>query len=89
LSVEKREAIVERLAARIESWGLQSPAVLLLEANKPFSFLGSQALLLCQPLLRAFGQDDTASEWAEALEDRSTVEQIIRRLEAGPREIRA
>lgn len=85
LATEKREAIIERLVARIEAWGLESPAVLLLEANKPFSFLGSQMLLLCQPLFRAFGRDQGISEWAEALEDRSTVEQIIQRLEAGSR----
>jgi hypothetical protein len=85
LATEKREAIVERLAARIEDWGLEAPAVLLLEANKPFSFLGSQMLLLCQPLFRAFGRDQSISEWAEALEDRSTVEQIIQRLEARSR----
>ena len=85
LTVEERESIVERLATRIEAWGLQAPAVLLLEANKPFSFLGSQALLLCQPLFRALGRDEAVSEWAEALEDRSTVEQVIRRLEAGTR----
>lgn len=85
LTTDAREAIVERLAAKIEAWGLQAPAVLLLEANKPFSFLGSQALLLCQPFFGALGRGDGISEWAEVLEDRSTVEQIIRRLEAGSR----
>jgi len=85
LATEEREDLVERLAARIEAWGLEAPAVLLLESNKPFSFLGSQMLLLCQPLFRALGRDEGLSEWAGALEDRGTVEQIIRRLEAGSR----
>lgn len=85
VATEERETLVERLAQRIEAWGLQAPAVLLLEANKPFSFLGSQMLLLCQPIFRALGRDRGISEWADALEDRSTVEQIIRRLESGAR----
>jgi len=79
----QREAMVERLSQRIEAWGLQAPAILFLEINKPFSFLASQMLLLSQPVFRAFGQGQAVSAWAEALEDRETLEQIINRLEAG------
>jgi hypothetical protein len=81
---ERRLEIVERLARSIEARGLQAPAIAFLEANKPFSFLGSQLLLLSQPLFDILGRGELASAWAEALEDRDTVEMIIRRLETGP-----
>ena len=51
LSVDQRDLLVERLAQKIYSCGLTAPAILFLEANKPFSFIGSQALLFFQPLL--------------------------------------
>lgn len=78
-----RRALIERLARRIEQWGLEGPAIAFLEVNKPFSFLGSQMLLLSQPLFGLFGKGSAASDWAEALEDRETVELVIQRLETG------
>ena len=84
MSENRREAIIERFTQRIESWGLQAPAILFLEINKPFSFLASQLLLLSQPVFRPFGKGQVVSDWASALEDRDTVDLIIHRLEAGP-----
>ena len=81
LSTERRDALIEALAQRIESMGLAAPAVLLLEAHKPLSFLGSQALLVLQPLLAfAFGAS-TSAEYAVLLEEPSNVERLIQRLE--------
>ncbi len=84
MSESQREAIIEAFSQKIEAWGLQAPAILFLEINKPFSFLGSQLLLLSRPVFRAFGKGQLISAWAEALEDRETLEQVIDRLEAGP-----
>jgi len=84
LSTEQREAMIEHLAQTIEARGLEAPAILFLEANKPFSFLGSQLLLLSEPLFRILGKGQFAATWAEALEDRDMLERIIRRLETKP-----
>ena len=81
LSNERRDQLIEDLARRIEDMGLATPAILMLEAHKPLSFLGSQAILIAQPLL-SFAFDPTASrELANLLEDRSNVELLIQRLE--------
>jgi hypothetical protein len=81
LSNERRDALIEALAQRIEAGGLTAPAILLLEAHKPLSFLGSQALLVVQPILSfAFGTS-TSAQYAALLEERSNVERLIQRLE--------
>jgi hypothetical protein len=54
---------------------------LLLEAHKPLSFLGSQAILILQPLLSFAFDAATSSEYARLLEDGENVELLIRRLE--------
>jgi hypothetical protein len=76
LSVERREQLIEELAARIARWGLITPAVLFLEVNKPFSFIGSQALLLFQPLLSSL-LGNRVVEYAQLFEDRASVERLL------------
>ena len=58
-----------------------APAIAFLEANKPFSFLGSQALLFAQPLLSPFLTG--TGDYIALLEDRANVERLIQRLERG------
>jgi hypothetical protein len=82
LATDEREALIERLVAKVRAWGLEAPAVLLLESHSPLSFLGSQALVFLEPLFRMVGQGRFAEDWAQALEDRDIVEQIVRRIEA-------
>jgi len=81
LTTDEREALVERLAAQVKARGLEAPVVFLLESHSPLAFLGSQALVFLEPLLRAAGQSRFAQDWARALEDRDTVERIVRRIE--------
>ena len=77
----RRDELIESVARRLEGAGLAAPAVALLEANKPFSFLGSQALLFAEPFL---GLLITGTrDWVALLEDRGNVELLISRLETG------
>ncbi len=77
----QQEELIDRLADWIARQGLVAPAVFLLEANKPFSFLGSQALWMLQPLLGpAIGHDQIVA-YAQLLQDRSSVERLLERLE--------
>ena len=48
---EPSQRIVEKLAQRIHGWGLSTQAAVMLELVKPFSFIASQGLLMCQPVL--------------------------------------
>jgi hypothetical protein len=78
----RRKALVEQVARRIESVGMTAPAVAFLEINRPLAFLGSQMLLVAQPFLSPFLA--SVDGWIEILEDRGSVEQLVRRLEQGP-----
>lgn len=76
------EKLIDRLADWIIRQGLVTPAVFLLETNKPFSFLGSQALWMIQPLLGPVAGHDRIGAYARLLEDQSNVERLLARLES-------
>ena len=81
LSADQRDLFIERLAQKISSWGLVAPAVFFLEANKPFSFIGSQALLFFQPLLGFLLGDEVIGGYAQLFEDQASVERLLHLLE--------
>lgn len=81
-----REASIERLVRWIQARGLAEPAVLFIEASKPLLPIGSQALLLVQPLLGWLDSSLDLSEYVELLEDPAGVERIVSRLECGTAE---
>jgi hypothetical protein len=69
---------VDKLARRIEQRGASSLALLLIEVARPFGFLGSQALLMAQPLLTGI-IDSTTVEQATILLDNP---ELLNRLSA-------
>jgi hypothetical protein len=79
--------MIGRLAGWITARGLQSPAILFFELSKPLALLGSQALLVLQPLLGAAPFGAPLDEWADLLEDPATVDQILDRLESRDAEL--
>ncbi|MFC2037854.1 hypothetical protein ACFLYD_07835 [Chloroflexota bacterium] len=60
---------------------MTQPAMLVLEVAKPFSFIASQGLLLCEPLLSYLYADPQLAEYADLLADKSTMERLIACLE--------
>ena len=81
LSVDQRDLLIDRLAQKVSRWGLTAPAILFLEANKPFSFIGSQVLLFFQPLLGFLLGDEVIGGYAQLLEDPANVERLLHLLE--------
>ena len=81
LSVDQRDLLIDRLAQKVSRWGLTAPAILFLEANKPFSFIGSQALLFFQPLLGFLLGDEVVGGYAQLFEDPANVERLLQLLE--------
>ena len=74
-------SFIEKLAAKITDLGLTGPAILLLEANKPLAFVGSQLLLVAQPTLDMFLRPGVTQNMADLLTDPAQVEQLIVTLE--------
>jgi hypothetical protein len=76
------DPLVERLVYLIARWGLATPVIAFLEANKPLSFVGSQALLMIQPMTDLFGASEQTKDFAVLLADRDQVGRLIASLEA-------
>lgn len=75
------DPLVERLVHLIHQWGLVAPAITFLEANKPLSFVGSQALLMLQPIADLFVARELTTDMAALLSDRNRLERLIANLE--------
>jgi len=71
------------MAQRIRQWRLDALALFLLEVAKPLSFLASQGLLLCEPLLGPLRAKAQIADYAELLADRSSLERLMARLKEG------
>lgn len=71
-----RQATIDRLTGWIIAAGMTVPALFFLEAVKPLASLGSQVLLMLQPLL---GPELTA--YAALLEDPDGIESVLAELE--------
>jgi hypothetical protein len=79
----ERRAWFEIWAGRVEALGL-SPVVLpFLEVVRAFGLLGSQALLMAQPLMMGIVNDTTIERTAALLDSPELLEQFKTRLEKG------
>jgi hypothetical protein len=75
------EQLIEHLTKQISRWRLTVPAILLLQATRPFAFIASQGLLLCQPLLSFVYDAPRIRDYAELLADRARIDRLVSRLE--------
>jgi hypothetical protein len=75
------DALIECITRNLVSWKLVGPAVAFLHMNKPFSFVGSQALLMLQPVLDILVAREIVEDWVALFADREQVEHLIARLE--------
>ncbi len=78
---ERRKELVEKLAKGIVSRGLTAPAIFFLESVKPLNFLGSQAMIFFEPIVRSIFPFQAYTEFAVLLEDRKTLERLICEIE--------
>lgn len=71
---------VEYVAREIQLYGMTGPAMMFLEASRPYRALGSQAMLFFDPVLNSiFGGGSVAMQ--RVLADESGIERLIERLE--------
>lgn len=80
---EQSEQLIEHLTQQISQWGLALPAIVFLQVTRPFSFLASQGLLLCQPLLSFVYDAPRIADYADLLADRTNIDRLVARLEEG------
>ncbi|MCB0193282.1 MAG: hypothetical protein KDJ65_15155 [Anaerolineae bacterium] len=78
--MEKND-FAEKVANKIFNLGLTAPAIFLLEAHKPLAFLGSQLLLIGQPVLNIFLSHHLTSNAVTLFENPEHLETLITHLE--------
>lgn len=83
---QQSEQLLDRLTQQIDRWGLTLPALLLLQVTRPLSFVVSQGLLLCQPVLSFFYDAPRIEGYADLLADRANIDRLVARLENDSRE---
>ena len=74
------DELLEYVAREIQVRGLTAPAVLFLEASRPYRSLGSAGMLFFDPVLRGLFTGDVA-ELQRVLADDAGIERLIERLE--------
>jgi hypothetical protein len=82
---EQSEQLLEQISQQICRWRLTLPAIIFLQTTRPLSFLASQTLLLCQPLISAFYDAPQIAGYADLLADRTNVDRLVARLEEDSR----
>ncbi len=80
LGIQEKE-VISRIAKKIIDRGFVTPAVFFLELMKPFSLLGSHALVFFGPIITAFIRQDKYYRVTELLEDPKNVEFLISEIE--------
>ncbi len=71
---------IEDVAREIQLYGMTGPAMMFLEASRPYRALGSQAMLFFDPVLRTiFGRG--SDSMYRILSDESGIDRLIERLE--------
>ncbi|MBW2276690.1 MAG: hypothetical protein JRF63_04305 [Deltaproteobacteria bacterium] len=74
-------ASLERIAEAVVSRGMETPAIVFLEAATPLSFLGSQAMFALWPFVKLASIEADYREVARALEDRRSLRMLATRIE--------
>jgi hypothetical protein len=80
VDTRQRERLIDDWAARLKRWGLTPIAPFLLETLRPLGFIGSQAMLIGQPMLTLFMDASSLKELSSLLDDPDALGQIERRL---------
>ena len=71
---------IEDVAREIQLYGMTGPAMMFLEASRPYRALGSQAMLFFDPVLRTIVGRGSDSMY-RILSDESGIDRLIERLE--------
>ncbi|MFQ6100962.1 MAG: hypothetical protein ACE5OS_06965 [Anaerolineae bacterium] len=75
-SEAEQSAWVETWARRLEALGLSPVALPLIEVARAFGFLGSQALLMAQPLVAGIANDAMLERISALLDNPELLEQL-------------
>ena len=79
---ESERALVERVCEEVVRRRLTTPALLMLEINRPLNYLSAQALHFFEPTVSVLTDTDGYRGFARFLEQRGSIDHLISRIEA-------
>lgn len=74
-------AFIGRLAKKIHSSGFITPSIFFLEILRPFSSLGSHAMVFMGPIITGFVQADGYYKAAELLNNKTSISILLDEIE--------
>ncbi len=81
LSEEEIRGAIEDIARWVVKMRLETPAIMLLELNRPVSFAASQALIAATPFLGPVFGLDAINKYGGILNNRDYIDQLIDRID--------
>jgi hypothetical protein len=75
------EELIESLSDFVIERGLEAPAVLFLEMNKPLGFVASQFTIMASPFAALLFGIDKIGQFSKLLSKRESIEELITRIE--------
>lgn len=82
----RQQEILDKLAQKVVVWKMTVPAIMFLETAKPLSYVGSQAMVFFEPMVKAVFNVAEYDEVRILMEDRRNVEELLTRIERFDRE---
>ena len=79
----EQHRLLDRLARRIVELRMSTPAIFFLESVEPLNYVGSQVMLFFQPVAKVLFAGSTYDEVQRLLEERESIEALLRKIEAG------
>lgn len=81
-TAELADERIEQAARLVQRFGLEVPAVFLLEMSKPVSFVAGSAVHMASPLIgHLLLKEELMTDYANILSDRKLLEKLICRIE--------
>jgi len=74
-------ALVDRLCREVVRRRLTAPAFVALEMSRPLNFVTAQAIHFFDPILQSFGNVHAVREFALFLEQRGSIDYLVKRIE--------
>lgn len=81
LGEEETRKVIDDLAEGIVKRGMEAPAILFLEMNKPLAGIAGQGLVVAMPFLGPIFGPAKMATYSRFLQTRENVERLIQRIE--------
>lgn len=77
----QQEEILTKIAQKVVHWKMSVPTILFLESVKPLNYIGSQMMAFFEPFVQTLFAWKDYDEFRKMMEERGTVERLLRKIE--------